>query len=387
MVAEYDGLMRCGFVKSNGLSDLEYDSYKTVKVEENPSYSNDFFGDEDDHVEHKEKLVCLIVTQNEKKGVVGIDNHVIVPIENQEVEQFDLYRNPTVLFKVKKGDYFGVYSMDGRLVLPIIYHKIRLGWGFPDIQYFEAETDTGEELVFDLNGGTFTPQRRSYSSERPKTPSAPVSVDDERPRITSRAPVSISGTHKSEYYLFFDTETTGLPRNYKAPSSDTNNWPRMVQLSWVLTDQNGHYIRGADYIIKPSGFTIPQDASRLHGITTTRAINEGEEIRNVLSAFKMDLKKATKIVGHNIDFDKKIVGAELIRLGERDIVDSLPTICTMKAGTDYCAIPGNYGYKYPTLQELHKALFGVGFEDAHNSSSDVAATEKCFWKMKEKGLI
>ena len=32
-------------------------------------------------------------------------------------------------------------------------------------------------------------------------------------------------------YLFFDTETTGLPRNYKAPSSDTRNWPRLVQLA------------------------------------------------------------------------------------------------------------------------------------------------------------
>jgi len=29
-------------------------------------------------------------------------------------------------------------------------------------------------------------------------------------------------------YLFFDTETTGLPRNWKAPVTDLDNWPRMV---------------------------------------------------------------------------------------------------------------------------------------------------------------
>ena len=32
------------------------------------------------------------------------------------------------------------------------------------------------------------------------------------------------------HYLFFDTETTGLPKNYNAPITDTDNWPRLVQL-------------------------------------------------------------------------------------------------------------------------------------------------------------
>jgi hypothetical protein len=35
-------------------------------------------------------------------------------------------------------------------------------------------------------------------------------------------------------YLFFDTETTGLPKNYKAPVTDLNNWPRLVQLAWLF---------------------------------------------------------------------------------------------------------------------------------------------------------
>ena len=35
-------------------------------------------------------------------------------------------------------------------------------------------------------------------------------------------------------YLFFDTETTGLPRNWSAPVSDLNNWPRLVQIAWIF---------------------------------------------------------------------------------------------------------------------------------------------------------
>ena len=40
-------------------------------------------------------------------------------------------------------------------------------------------------------------------------------------------------------YLFFDTETTGLPKNWNAPIQNVNNWPRMVQIAWLLYDNNG----------------------------------------------------------------------------------------------------------------------------------------------------
>ena len=41
----------------------------------------------------------------------------------------------------------------------------------------------------------------------------------------------------------------------------------------------------------------------------------------------------------------------------------------------------------PKLSELHRILFGTGFEDAHNALADVEATAKCFWKLKELGII
>lgn len=188
-------------------------------------------------------------------------------------------------------------------------------------------------------------------------------------------------------FLFFDTETTGLPFNFKVPRHIVNNWPRLVQLSWIVTDEKGNHIKEADHIIKPEGFTIPADASDIHGITTSMALEKGDDLATVINEFLKDFKKADYIVGHNIEFDKNILGAEIIRMGLPDIMDSKPTLCTMKASTDYCAIPGRYGYKYPNLQELHTKLFGKRFKDAHNSASDIAATEKCFWKLVEVGII
>jgi TPR repeat protein/DNA polymerase III epsilon subunit-like protein len=182
--------------------------------------------------------------------------------------------------------------------------------------------------------------------------------------------------------LFFDTETTGMPRDYCAPTSNSTNWPRLVQLSWITTDEDCNILSENDYIIHPDGFTIPEDAVRLHGITTEIAKEKGKPIKEVIDKFMEDFNAATTIVGHNIDFDKKIIGAELIRLGQKDIMDNKPSLCTMEASTDYCKIPGSYGYKWPKLQELHKKLFGCEFEDAHNSMSDVKATLKCFKEMK-----
>ncbi|MDA3892081.1 MAG: 3'-5' exonuclease [Salinivirgaceae bacterium] len=188
-------------------------------------------------------------------------------------------------------------------------------------------------------------------------------------------------------YLFFDTETTGLPRNYKAPASDTNNWPRLVQIAWRLHDADGNVLDAQEYIIKPEGFTIPKAASNIHRITTKLAIDEGVALQMVLDDFALLIEESTYIVAHNISFDEKIIGAEFIRKGVENNLDKRKKICTMHATTDFCKLPGNYGYKWPKLQELHLKLFGEEFEEAHDAAADIDATAKCFWRLKELGVV
>ena len=188
-------------------------------------------------------------------------------------------------------------------------------------------------------------------------------------------------------YIFFDTETTGVPRNYKAPTTDTDNWPRLVQLGWILMDDKGNKLAQHDYIIRPDGFEIPADAASVHGITTEKALEEGRDLAEVIDEFMADFDKAAFIVGHNISFDQNIVGAELVRLHRPDVMTSKRTYCTMQAGTNFCKIPGKYGYKWPKLMELYVKLFGHDFEGAHNAMSDIDATQECFWEMRSRRLI
>jgi len=188
-------------------------------------------------------------------------------------------------------------------------------------------------------------------------------------------------------YLFFDTETTGLPRNWKAPVTDLNNWPRLVQLAYLYYDADGKKIIGGDFIIKPEGFTIPTDASRVHGITTERALEEGVALGGVLANFHELVVEAEVLVAHNIAFDEKIMGAEFLRNKMENIIVPKKKVCTMQSTTDFCAIPGPYGNKWPKLSELHFKLFGSNFEEAHNAAADINATARCFWELKRRGLV
>ncbi|OGR76773.1 MAG: DNA polymerase III subunit epsilon [Elusimicrobia bacterium GWC2_64_44] len=188
-------------------------------------------------------------------------------------------------------------------------------------------------------------------------------------------------------YLFFDTETTGLPRSWNAPVTALDNWPRMVQLAYMAYDAEGNLLSSVNTIIKPEGYAIPADASRVHGITTERALKEGRDLLTVLLEFKALLDQAKYLVAHNMSFDEKIVGAELLRKNLPDIHASKFKICTMHGTTEYCAIPGPRGYKWPKLVELHCKLFGTEFDGAHDASADVAATAKCFWELMRRGVI
>ncbi|MEP4533745.1 MAG: 3'-5' exonuclease [Cyclobacteriaceae bacterium] len=188
-------------------------------------------------------------------------------------------------------------------------------------------------------------------------------------------------------YLFFDTETTGLPRNWKAPVTDLTNWPRLVQLAYLMYDINGNKVSGGDFIIKPEGFTIPSDASRVHGISHDRAMREGQPLQSTLQRFDSLIQQSNYLVAHNMSFDEKIIGAELLRIGMQNSVASKSKICTMERTTNFCAIDGPYGYKWPKLSELHYKLFGTGFNEAHNAAVDIQATAKCFWELKRIGKI
>lgn len=188
--------------------------------------------------------------------------------------------------------------------------------------------------------------------------------------------------------VFFDTETTGLPRDYNAPSSKLDNWPRLVQLAWIVSDYDGNVISSENHIIIPNGFEIPSISAAIHGITTEIAKSKGEKLVDVIDKFLGVLQNATAIAGHNISFDQHIVEAEILRCGRSNILKSIPSYCTMKLSANYCNIlNSNREVKWPTLQELFFKLYREKFEEAHNAMADIQATYRCFFTLVKLGVI
>ncbi len=193
---------------------------------------------------------------------------------------------------------------------------------------------------------------------------------------------------KEDIFLFFDTETIGLPNDYNAPITNVNNWPRIIQISWILATESKKIVSKKDYIIKPVGFEISEESTKIHGITNDIALHKGEDIEMVISSFLNDYNKADYIVGHNVKFDINVLSAELFRMNNKINLFEKPQICTMQLSVELCKIPNIWGsYKFPKLQELYYKLFNKFFEDAHNSMSDVKATFDCFYELRSRGVI
>ncbi|MCS6974300.1 MAG: DNA polymerase III subunit alpha [Cyclobacteriaceae bacterium] len=191
-------------------------------------------------------------------------------------------------------------------------------------------------------------------------------------------------------YLIFDTETTGIPHNRTAPITDLENWPRLVQLAWQLHDPKGKLLSRHSFIIKPEGFNIPFKAQQVHGISTERAEAEGHDLQHVLKLFQSDAEQATWLIGHNIEFDINIIGAEFIRKGmDPQLLLSRTKLDTGVASTEFCQLSGGVGgkLKMPRLTELHEKLFGKPVQDAHDAAYDVAATARCFFGLIHQGII
>lgn len=191
-------------------------------------------------------------------------------------------------------------------------------------------------------------------------------------------------------YLIFDTETTGLPKRWDAPITDSDNWPRCIQIAWQLHDDLGQLIEHQDYLVQPEGFNIPYDAERIHGISTELAQQQGATLADVLAKFNIALSKTKFIVGQNLGFDINIMGAEFHRMGVDSQMSKMKVLdtCTEVTAT-LLKLPGGRGgrFKLPTLTELHQYLFNKPFSEAHNATADVEATTRCFFELIRREIF
>jgi len=176
--------------------------------------------------------------------------------------------------------------------------------------------------------------------------------------------------------MFFDTETTGLPRCRDQAYKGPGNWPHIVSIAWIIPGVKKEY-----YIIKPQ-WEIPQESVRIHGITYEYALKEGSDLKEVLDKFWSDLG-GKPLIAHNLDFDYNVlVNAELWDL-KRQYPPIKKTYCTMELTKNILKIPGQYGYKFPKLSELYEFIFKKKPEGLHNSLKDTELLLEIYYNSPE----
>ncbi|NCG08160.1 MAG: 3'-5' exonuclease [Verrucomicrobia bacterium] len=188
-------------------------------------------------------------------------------------------------------------------------------------------------------------------------------------------------------YLIFDTETTGLPKKYDAPITDLDNWPRVIQLAWAAYDQNRNCIAQRVDLIQPDGWEVPTETFWIeNGFSQAQSLAQGIPIRQALTAFLEQIEHSSQLIAHNLSYDHPVLGAECLRAGLKS-QNKPARCCTKEIATDYCAIPGNYGFKWPKLSELHQKLFQTDFDGAHDAMIDVQACARCYFELLDRGII
>src|SRR5680860_206775 len=179
--------------------------------------------------------------------------------------------------------------------------------------------------------------------------------------------------------LLFDTSAAGKPKSYNTSYKDTFNWPRMIHISWLAYDESGDLVIDEDHLISNFIHEIPDNMLRFHKLDLERIEQEGEDIKEVLEKFKVDVDKADYIFSFNLNYNENIVGAEYVRHDINHRLHQSEKYCLMQESTYFCKLDGRDGrYKWPTLTELHSKCFDAGYAGPNNARNDVMAATKCF---------
>lgn len=183
----------------------------------------------------------------------------------------------------------------------------------------------------------------------------------------------------------FDLETSGLPlRTGFGQVADPKRIElyencRIVQLGYIVLNGEEE-VRRQSFMVKPSGFVIPPEVTRIHNISQEKALKEGMDLSTVMDAVYRELKNCTRIVSHNIAFDYYTLLSECYRAGDTELItllESMEKYCTMENGKRILC-----RRKWPRLTELYAELFpGVTWHQIHDALDDADGCARCYVKL------
>lgn len=206
-------------------------------------------------------------------------------------------------------------------------------------------------------------------------------------------------------FLIVDTETTGLPISYTAPFTDTDNYPRIIELAWELCWENSETIEKSCELVYPDGWRYPTgEFWEKHGFNEADNILNGVEMPHLLTKLAIAMNCADVMICHNLSYDKPIIECEFFRYDiypkavRRQLIENnielkaglrpadvkLQKECTKLLFTPMMKLPGFNGqYAWPKLEAAYEYCFSKPYVDGHHADSDVQATKEIYLWLKD----
>lgn len=114
-------------------------------------------------------------------------------------------------------------------------------------------------------------------------------------------------------YLIFDCSAIAGPTNYKANFTETQAWPRLIHISWILLGEDYKPIEDFDCIPQSTGVIIDDKSKEKAHIDDEDIKKKMSSLEEVLDKFTASAAKAEFIFAHNLNYNENILGAEFVR--------------------------------------------------------------------------
>ncbi|MFD2969019.1 3'-5' exonuclease [Sphingobacterium bambusae] len=187
------------------------------------------------------------------------------------------------------------------------------------------------------------------------------------------------------YFLFIDTETSGIPKRWNKPYSDQLNWPSVIQLAWIIYTADGQEVKRVSKYIYEGDIQINAASQQVHGITADFLEKHGDRRKHILRKLAYDIKKyAPLIIGHFIELDIQVLSADYFRAQLQNPFPKQLFFCTMLESKKYAMNPA---VEYLRLVQLHEQLFDIRPQDIHEAEHDAEITARCFFEMLQRNNI
>lgn len=179
----------------------------------------------------------------------------------------------------------------------------------------------------------------------------------------------------------FDLETTGV---------DVET-ARIVTAFFGVLDAEGNVIEAHNWMVRPDGYEIPEEATAVHGVSTEQALKEGveasfaiEDIIETITFWGPDVK-GLPIAGHNLAYDFTVLDREAKRWGNSEAWWLEELVVLDSLVIDKHIDPYRKGKRTLITAAEH---YGVELseEEAHGAQADAIASGRIIQAMLRQGL-